>query len=284
MAALGLEIDGLNMRSAAWNVATLTGRFSMPPARGDDLVLPGRSGYIPMLNKPYDAGLGVLAVWVTGANSNGTFPATQTLRQTQMRTNLAQMQRFFTRKHRLSTIRAWQPDGSIRQAAVQFSDWGEPTVQAEGTRAEWTIGFTIPGVFWKDESDTTQQTAAGSSLPKTLTLTSFDNMTGVIEDAVLSVTGPITNPRITDPETGQWVQYTGTLANSAVWTVDCGAFTSKIGATDVLSATTNGGGYRFLTVSNIFGTSTTPQLVLSGSAGGTNTKFGIVARRKWLNG
>jgi hypothetical protein len=281
---LGLEIDGINMRTSAWNVSTQTGRFSMPPVRGDDLVLPGRSGYVFTPNKPYDAGIGVLSVWVTGANSNGTFPTTHTLRQQQMRTNIAQMQRMFLRRHKLSTIRAWQPDGSIRQCLAQWTDWGEPTVQADGTRAEWTMGFSIPGVFWKDETDTSQQTATGSTLPKTLSLTSFDNMTGVIEDSVLSVTGPITNPRITDSETGQYVQYTGTLASSAVWTVDCGAFTSLVGATNVLSSTTHGGGYRFLTISNVFGSSTTPQLVLTGTAGGTNTKFGIVARRKWVNG
>jgi len=284
MATLALEIDGVNMRSQAWNVATLTGRFSMPAARGDDLQLPGKSGYVFTANKPFDAGIGVLALWVTGANSDGTLPATQTLRQQQMRTNLATMQRFFTRRHRLSVIRATQPDGSIRQASVQFTDWGEPEVQAEGTRISWTIGFTIPGVFWRDESDTTQQTATGATLPKTLDLTSFANMTGVIEDAVFSVTGPITNPRITDRETGQYVEYIGTLASSSVWTVDAGAFTSVVGASSVLSSTRHSGGYNFLTISNIFGTSTTPSLQLTGTAGGTNTKFGVVARRKWING
>lgn len=284
MATLGLEIDGMNMRTSAWNVSTQTGRFSLPAGRGDDLILPGRDGTVFVPNKPLEAGIGVLSVWVTGANSNGTFPATQTLRQAQFKTNMAQFQRMFMRRHKLSTIRSTQPDASVRQALVQWVDWQEPEIQAEGTRAQWTIGFSIPSVFWQDESDTTQQTAANSTLPKTLSLSSFDNMTGFITDAVLSVTGPITNPRITDSETGQYVEYIGTVSGSEVWTIDCGAFTSLKNAVNVLSSTRHAGGYRFLTVSNIFGSSTTPQLVLSGTAGSTTTKFGIVARRKWASG
>lgn len=285
MALTLFEIDGMSMRTEAYNVSTLTGRFSMPSARGDDQVLPGRSGYVFTPNKPLDAGLGALAIWVVAKNpSNGTIPATQTLREAQFRSNMALLQRVFTRRHRLVTLRAGQPDGSVRQAQVQFTDWGEPEVQAQGTRAQWVIGFTIPAVFWKDESDTSQQTAANSTLPKNLDLSSFADMTGFIEDAVITVTGPITNPRVTDAETGAYIQYTGSLTGSDVWTIDSGQFISNKNATSVLSTTQHVGGYRFLTIPNIFGTSSTPRLTLSGTGGGSTTKFGVVARRKWVNG
>jgi hypothetical protein len=279
------EIDGMSMRTEAYNVSTQTGRWEMPGPRGDDLTLPGRSGYVFAPNKPLDAGVGSLAVWcIAKVPSTGAIPATQTLRQSQFSANMALLQRVFTRRHRLVTLRAQQADASWRTAAVQFTEWASPIVSAGGTRAEWSIGYTIPDVFWKDETDTTQQTATGATLPKTLDLTSFTNMTGIIEDAVITVTGPITNPRVTDTETGAWIQYTGTLASSAVWTIDCKAFTSSVAPTvgSVLAATSHAGSYRFLIIPNLNGVNAYPQLVLSGSGGGTNTKFGVIARRKWV--
>lgn len=279
-----IEVDGFDMRTEAYNAATRTGRYSMPTQRGEDLVLAGKSGYTFVPNKPYDAGLGALSVWVTGANTNGTIPATQTLRRQKFEDNMALMERLFTRRHRLCTIRAAQPDASIRRAFVQWDAWGEPEVVAGGTRATWTVGYTIPGVFWEDETATNQETAASSTLPKNLDLTSFANMTGIIEDAVITVTGPITNPRVTDAETGAYVQFTGTVATATTWVINVAASTSVVNSVTQLANTTHTGGYLFLVIPNIFGTSATPRLTLSGTGGGAGTKFGVSARRKWVHG
>jgi hypothetical protein len=279
-----IEIDGVDMRTQAYNAATRTGRYSMPGRRGEDLVLAGRSGYSFVANKPYDAGLGALSVWVTGANANGTIPATQTLRRTSFETNMSLFQRLFTRRHKLSTLRAAQPDGTIRRAFVQWQEWGEPSVQAGGTRAEWSIGYTIPAVFWEDESTSSQDSAVGATLPKNLDLSTFANMTGVIEDSVITVTGAITNPRVTDAETGAYVQYTGTVASAQTWVINVANSTSVVNAVSQLANTTHTGGYLFLVIPNIFGASSTPRLVLSGTSGNANTKLNVVARRKWVNG
>lgn len=279
-----LEIDGLNMRTQAWNVSTRTGRLSMPAGRGDDLQVPGRSGYYFVPNKPLEAGVGALAVWVTGALANGTIPPTQTGRQAQFQTNFAMMQRIFMRRHRLSTIRAGQSDGSFRVAQVQWVEWSEPTVVAGGTRAEWSIGFSIPDVFWTDEATRTQATAANSTLPKTLDLTNFAGMTGIIEDAVYSVTGPISNPRITDAETGHYVELIGTVATGQVWVLDAANASSDLNGVSVLANTRHAGSYRLMTIANEYGVTDTPRLVLSGASAGSTTKLAIAAKRKWING
>lgn len=278
------EIDGMDMRTEAWNVSTLTGRYGMPMTRGDDLVLPGRSGYIFTPNKPLEAGFGSLAVWMTGANPDGTVPATQTLRNAKFRENMNLLQRVFTRRHRLSIIRAGQPDGTFRVAHAQWTGWSDPTVVAGGTRAEWNIDFTIPSVFWSDEDTTSQSTSASSVLPKTMDLSLFADMTGFIEDGVYNVTGPIINPRITDAETGQYVELAGTVATGETWKVDSGAYTSEKNGASVLTNTRHSGGYRFLTLSNIYGVTGIPRLILSGTGGGATTRLGVVARRKWVTG
>lgn len=280
-----VEIDGVSMRTPGYNISTRTGTFGMPARRGEDLVIPGSSGYTFVTNKPFEAGYGVLAIWAIGVNpSNGTIPATHLLRQAQLRTNVETVMRFFTKPHKLSVVRAKQPDTTWRAASVQWVEWDEPAIMAGTTRAEWAIGFTIPSTWWADESAATNSATAGATLPKTLSLTNFAGMTGIVDDAVITVAGPITNPRVTDSETGSWVQFTGTVNNGQSWVVDAGAWTSTVAAASVIANTTHSGSYRLFSIPNAYGATTTPQVVLSGSSGGAATNLTVAGYRKWVNG
>ncbi len=283
-----LEIDGVSLRGHGFGAATRSGRYSLPSRRGENLILPGASGSSFAPNKPFDEGVGALALWAVGLDTdedgNVIRPESFNEYRQTFEANIQKLMRLFTRGHRLSTIRAEQADGSIRRAYVEWREWSEPEVQAGGTRAEWAISYSIPDVWWEDEDLTIQKTSASATLPKTMPLTSFTGMTGVLEDAVLEVNGPITNPRITDSETGAWVQYTGSLTGAQVWTVDVGEFTSKIGSASAMANTTHAGGYKLLTIPNCYGLSDTPQLVLSGTGGGTTTRLTVSGRRKWVHG
>lgn len=283
-----LEIDGVSLRGQGFGAATRTGRYSMPLKRGENTVIPGASGTVFFKDKPYEEGTGAISLWALGATTDGSgnlvIPATFALQRAAFETNINTIMRLFTRGHKLSVIRAAQPDGSIRRASVEWNEWSEPDVQAGGTRAEWAIAYTIPKVWWEDESATIQAATAGATLPKTLNLTSFTDMTGVIDDAVFTVSGPITNPKITDSETGAWVQYTGAVPNGQSWVVDVAAMTSMVNSATVAVNTTHAGGYKYLMIPNVFGTTNTPQLVLSGSGGGAATNLSVSARRKWVNG
>ena len=272
-----LEVDGVSFRGQGFGAATRSGRYSIPARRGENLILPGASGSTFVKNKPFEEGLGALAVWAIGATTDGSgglsVPSTFAGQRQAFEANMATVMRLFTRGHRLSTIRAAQPDGSIRRALVEWREWSEPEVMAGGTRAEWAIAYTIPAVWWEDESTTTQ---GGSG---TVDLTSFANMTGIIENAVITVTGASTAPKITDAETGAWVQYTGNLAAGQQWVLDVGAATSKVDGASVMSNTIHVGNSKLLVIPNCYGASNTPRLTLSG--GGS---FSVTARRKWVNG
>jgi hypothetical protein len=290
-----LEIDGIDFRGHGFNAVTRSGRYRLPARRGENLVLPGASGSTFVPNKPYEVGVGTLSIFVLGASTSGeniVIPATHALRQAQFETNMATVMRLFTRSHRLSTIRAAAPDGSIRRALVEWKEWGEPEIQAGGTRAEFSITYEIPGVWWEDESATTQSAGASATSPKNFDLTSFANMTGVIEDAKLQVTGQITNPRITDPATGSYIQYTGTVAAGSTWWVDVAAATSKVGTTaggegaaaSVMANTVHVGGYKLFTIPNEYNGTNTPRLVLTGTSLSAANNLTVVARRKWATG
>lgn len=283
-----MEIDGLSLRGMGFGAATRTGRYSLPARRGENTVLPGSSGALFAPNKPYEEGVGALALWAIGAttDSNGrlVIPNTFALQRAAFEENMNKIMRLFTRGHKLSLIRAAQPDGTVRRAYVEWREWSEPEVQAGGTRAEWAIAYTIPTTWWEDEAVTTQSTGANATLPKVLDMTSFSGMTGVIEDAVITVAGPISTPRVTDLETGAYVQYGGTVPNGQTWVVDCAAVTSKVNGVSVMSDTTHVGGYKLLSIPNCYGVNDRPSLRLSGGGSGLATNLTVSARKKWVNG
>lgn len=282
-----LTIDGVNMRGFGFNVATRTGRYSLPPRRGENDIIPGRSGARFIANKPFEEGVGALAIWVIGAtedeDGNYYIPPTVAERRLQFEENMQTLMRLFTRPHKLSEIQAEYPgEEDLRRAFVEWREWSEPEVMAGGTRAEFAIAFTIPDVWWEDVDARSQSASGSSSL--TLNLTQFSGMTGIIEDGVLTVTGPITNPRITDSETGVWVQYNGSVGSGSSWVVDANLGTSKVNGSSVIANTIHGGSYKLMTVANCFGSSNTPRLTLSGSGGSTSTGLSLSARRKWVHG
>jgi hypothetical protein len=278
-----VTFDGVSLNQYCWNIATGTGRYNTPAHRGEDITLPGRSGTVFVPNKPTEVGTYNLLMWVQGTDDAGLTAGTINARRQLFESNIATLQRLFTRRSKLSYITVVQPDASLREAYVQVAEAIEPEIQGQRQHATFTVALQIPDVYWQDTSDTVQAGSAGSSLPKTLTLSSFAGMEGPIEDSVLTVTGPISNPRITDSETGIYVQYNGTVSNGSTWVVDCKNFTSRVNGGDVLAATTHVGHPRFLVISPWNGIQATPQVVLSGSAGGGTTNISVTARRKWFS-
>lgn len=280
-----VTFDGVPLNTFAKNISTFTGRLSTPEIRGDNLILPNRSGYVFAPNKPLGPGEMALAMWVVGCNDDGEIPDGSFHRK-EFQSNWDMLSRLFTRRSKLSKLSKVLPDGSSRECQVEVTDRLEPEASSGGTRATFTVALQIPDVYWQDPIVLTQAAGAGATLPKTLNLTSFSGMTGTIEDAVITVQGPITNPRVTETETGIYVQYNGTVANGDSWVVDCKNFTSikTSGSVDVVLNTTHVGHPKFLLITPWNGLSPIPQIVLSGSAGGAATNFSVTARRKWVTG
>lgn len=279
-----LVVGGLCMNTQAWMITSRTGRHTVPGFRGDDITVPGVSGKTFVANKPLDTGLYTLTMIILGIHPDGTVPH-PTAQRDVFQDNYETILRACLSSSAPVTLYSWQPDGTVRTTtATLIGNSPDPTLNVGGRRAEVSFVFTILPGMWKDFNSTTVTgTASASWSNQALALTKLANGTAPIEDSVITVTGPITNPVVSNVVTGTSVTYTGTVPAGQTWVIDCGAWTSKVNGASVLSATTHSGHARFVVIGP-GPTDTGPTINLSGSGTTTATNLSIVANRKHLVG
>jgi hypothetical protein len=150
--------------------------------------------------------------------------------------------------------------------------------------------LNVPGVFWQDVSLPSDYVSATNLTPASvLTMATFNGATAPMEEHIVVVRGPATNPRVTDVASGMWVQLNGTIASGTDWQIDSTTWSSRTGAAILFTAgggsnqigitTYGGGGPRFLALTPSVGG---PVIRLDGSAFGTNTQVQARGRRKYL--
>lgn len=240
-----LTVNGVELHTLAWNVKNRSGRWRVPERRGADAIMPGIHGSARRLGKPFASNTMVWSMWAVGANANGTIPADKNIAKKCME-NLDALSRLFTAPTLVINQTDWTtPDPLVRTCTAQCVSAIDFTSMAGGTMAEFSVELQIPEVFWFDVATTTQAIAVGSS-GNVLNFTNFGAATAPLVNAVFELTGPIQTPRLTDPVTGQWVQLNKNLAGGAVWQVDVGAWTTKIGGANEVASTTHGKGANFL--------------------------------------
>ena len=122
--------------------------------------------------------------------------------------------------------------GKVTEAAAKLitADWGDglnPT-------AELKVAFAIPGVFFRDGNTTPWTALVGSGL--TATIPHLSDSTGPIPDAIVRFTGPITNPSITDTNSGTSLSWTGTVAAGEYLFLDASRLTARKAGADAWTA------------------------------------------------
>jgi hypothetical protein len=283
-----MTVDGVRLDTLAWNIETLNGRLAIPGVRGEDPVIPGDDGAVFVPNKSYDTGRMTLSMWVRGSDVNGLVPVMSS-QIAEFRKNLDTIGKMFTVRHRLLDIRQTWPAGDIQYLCKVEQPW-DFSANAVNPRAKFAVELSIPRVFGQDVATTDFASATGLTTGTTVTITTHAGHTAPINDAILVVRGPATNPRLTNPDTGEWVQYNGTIASGSDWRIDCDLWETRTGVGIGLSsgAGTNqvantsyaGGGARFMRLTPR--PSGGPQVVLTGSAFGGNTQVLARARRKFI--
>lgn len=272
-------VDELNLSTYAWNVSVAS--IEAPERRGEHLVVPGRSGVVPALDRPASAPEFAVSVWALGCNADGTIPPTMTARRSVFESNLDTLMRVLTVDTRpLQFLRVNASGTTGRMCRASLTGSIPVTTMAGRTRAEFTATYSVIDGYWSDEAPSVI-TAAVPALPYTVALNALGGMTAPAEDAVFEVRGPITNPKITDLETGAWVSYTGVLTSADIWVVDAGSFSSLVNGWPQVSKTRHAGSPRLLTLSPRYGFGAPPTVELSGSGRGVSTRLTVTARRKW---
>lgn len=118
---------------------------------------------------------------------------------------------------------------SIRRAMAKVTGSIQPDMNAVGSSGQFTVGLTIPAGVWEDAATqdwTSDQITSGVAQE----VTTLRGATERIQDAVILVQGPATNPRLTDPATGAYVELQATLSASQFWRVNVGTWATRYGA------------------------------------------------------
>lgn len=283
------RLDQIAYNVSLRKVAHLAGQ------RGQVLALPGKSGSVFQKGRQRDDGVVILEMWAQDTDADGGFVADPYL---QWRSNMDTLLRLFDTQQGQITLREYTtklsepsislPSTGYREALCEVRTAIDPELVADWLTS-FKVELIINDVYWRDYQDTTFTSPTGGSAVATHTMSGFAGGTAPIEDSVICVDGPIANPKVTDIVSGHSVNYTGTVSNGTQWVVDSALWASVTGTsldfnvasgTNVTASTIAQGTYSprlFAVTASASG----PQVSLSGTGTGANTRLRIKGRRKF---
>jgi hypothetical protein len=286
-----VTVDGTRLDSAAWGIEART--RSTAPTRPADVALPGVDGVSASLNDDLDQMTRVYSMWVLGTDGDGVIPGGSNA-MAQCLANVDQLSFIFGVRHRLIDVQeVVDAAGTVRQYWGKINEPIVPEIRAGGL-GKFTVSINIPSGVGQDvsTSDFTKSTMTSGVFYEVTTLT---GSTGPINDAILTLQGPVNNPIITDMTTGAYVQLSANLGASDVWRINCGTWATRYGAgltfASADTAGTNGdpvtqfggGGSIFLRMRPaLSGGLRKVQLSVTGTSMTTATTLGVRARKKFL--
>jgi hypothetical protein len=287
-----VTVDGVSLDSYAWNIDS-----KVRPWAGTveaDEKMPGDDGEVASLDDDLEPTVMTLSMWAQGTDDTGAVPGGTTAMM-KVRDNLDQLSHLFSRRNRLMDVReVVDSSGTLRQAMCKRIDISSPKVE-KGGFARFIVALKIPSGLLQDVA-----TADWSSTPTIVSgnyyeITPLQGSSGPINDAIILVTGPVTNPKLVDYETGAWVQLNAALTGGQFWRLNMETWSTRYGASLSLSSldtdgtsgdgiTSSGGGNaRFLRLqpSLITGLRRV-QIALAGTGFTSATGISVRARRKFL--
>lgn len=288
-----IAVDGVRLDTLAWNVSKIS--RSVAARRSADQQVPGRDGVIASLNDDLEPATFGLEMFVMGTDADGAVPVAG--RADTFRNNLDELVHLFGKRHALLEVQETVQAGVVRRAFAKVIDAIQPDVNTVGSSGMFTVGLQIPAGVWEDvaTSDYTTPLGAFPGVGVTITPPGLIGGTERITDAIVVVHGPVTNPRVTDPTTGAYVELQFALPEGDKWRVNVGTWASRTGNLSFTSSDTTGTDRT--TVTRYGGTPNqaaylplTPvrsggqrqvDLVLTGSATTVATRVGVRARRKY---
>lgn len=182
--------------------------------------------------------------------------------------------------------------GQFRQAMCKVADALLPQVEGTGTYvARLAVMLSIPSVFWQDGADSDWTYTHTNTNTWTQEIDPLEGATAPIEDAIVIVYGPATNPKVTDPTTGAWVRLNMKVPAGQAWLVDAGRDRSAMGSAGLSPASPSWQSRRQFTdwtsprsrllvlhpKYDTYNSRAIVRLTVQGAA-----KARVVARRKWL--
>lgn len=119
---------------------------------------------------------------------------------------------------------------AVRQNWGKVTDAVDTSMFAEHG-ADIGVAITLPYVFWSDTDDLVwySDPVGGTGTTVKYEVSNLRGSTAPIDDAIIIVNGPATNPRVQCPKTGGYIQYNGVLTSTQAWRIDVGHYLSGTG-------------------------------------------------------
>jgi len=262
-------VDGYPLRSGrVRDVEDRSGWHRLTGPSGENLTVPNRSGEIFTPKRP-SPGTTSLRLWLANGNEQQLLKAWDDL------------VRICSPLIRQVVLQKRYPDGEVRQCRAELSGGVAPVpVGRSAMRAQLT--FTIPSGMWESATSYSFATTAGSALPQRLELPELAPSTAPMENALIRVVGPITNPQVgwTNPTHGvsSYVKYNGTVPAGGTLSLDSGTWEIAGSGFTPNKAAVVPTGARLLSIQP----SDTPGLTMTGIGGGATTRLLVDSKRSFL--
>ncbi|MDP9843247.1 hypothetical protein [Streptosporangium lutulentum] len=223
MATYVLDGVPLDHPSGCWKLKKGTKRRPLPGVRAANVAVAGRAGELPIMSLDHEATSFGLALTVYSRTPSGADGGVE-----QMEANLEALGALLGVRHRLITCK-WVAGSIIRVAGVTVEAVSEPEVNVGAALARLTAVVKVPGVYWRDEVDSTW---TGTLPGAAQIVTPLAGSTGPVTDALVRVTGPAVHPSVVDVATGGTVSYAETVLAGQHLLIDCGQLRAAIVTTD----------------------------------------------------
>lgn len=287
-----LTVDGVRLDTLAWNVLKIN--RSTASRRTGNQVLPGVDGVVPSLNDNLDGMTLGVEMFVMGTDADGAVPVAG--KRDTMRANLDELVHLFGKRHALLDVREQVTATDTRRMWAKVQDSIAPDINLPGSSGQFTVGLYLPYGVAEDPDTADWAGAAGAASGTVQEVTTLRGATERTTDTIVLVKGPVTNPRVTDPNTGAYVQLNQALSGVQFWRFNVATWSTRYGAalglgssdatgTDGTASTVTGGTRNqaaFLPIVPIrSGGLRISQLVLTGTAMTGATQLSARTRRKY---
>lgn len=156
------SVNGVSLNTNAQNISTLAGRMSPPPTRGSNVVVPYSPGarYVP---KVADSNTITLAMWVKGANPDGSAPTIGA--DAAFEDNWRALRRLlWTPGKQFSITKRFKVNGVLRSATAlgEFAGGMEPTMMGRNG-AKFTVDILLADPYFYDDVAVTKSLVTGAN-------------------------------------------------------------------------------------------------------------------------
>ncbi|MFI6485147.1 hypothetical protein ACIBH1_45065 [Nonomuraea sp. NPDC050663] len=216
----GVELDH---PSGCWKLAPGTRRRPLPGVRSVELTLPGRAGEVPIMGLDHETTQFALEFKITSRTPSGGDGGFE-----QLEANLEALSALLGVRHRLMTLE-YVAGTLTRVAQVTVTATSEPDLKIGALRARLTAVVRVPGVYWRDEIESTW---TGSANTADQPVTTLAGSTAPVTDALIRYTGPAVTPTLVDVATGDTISRASGLLASERLIIDCAAMRASKVTTD----------------------------------------------------